>query len=273
MTLLHHDITFCNFDGTYEMQDELLAMVPHHWIDFRNLRGTHLYCSAEAYSTIAHQLNACAHRGLTFLGSGNYHYVTLALMKQITEPFTLILFDHHTDLKEGRIGTLLSCGSWVRHALSEVPNLQKVIILGPNSANTQISIPKRNQVTLLPEHNFPSEQRLSAFIPTDTVYVSIDKDLLSTQNAETNWDQGHLRLAKLLEFLDILLTNKKVEGMDVCGEWPTQPHQHLDPQTLVRIKKNEWCNRCIAQTFLNHRKDDQLKNEHSTEYTRHKITT
>lgn len=253
MTLLHRGITFCNFDGTYEPQSELRSITPHKWIDFRNLRGTHLYCSPEAFTAISHKLANTELSGLTFLGSGNYHYATLALLQKIPQPFSLILFDHHTDLKEGRIGNLLSCGSWVRHALSDVANLKKVIIVGPDPPEDELKLLQGHyQVTLFPERSLPSAQRLISSIPTQAVYMSIDKDLISEQEAKTNWDQGHLSINRLAQLLATIIENKQVEGIDVCGEWPVQPHQELDQRTREWIRKNELCNLRIVHAYLNH---------------------
>lgn len=159
MTLLHHEITFCNFDGTYTMQPRLLAASPHHWLDFSSVCGTNLYCSPEAFAHIRNQLNTLPESGLTFLGSGNYHYATLALLLNIRRPFSLILFDHHTDLQKGSIGHMLSCGSWVRHALKELKHLRKTMIIGPEPPAWQMdAYTERQRVTVLSEHGLTTPQ-------------------------------------------------------------------------------------------------------------------
>ena len=50
------------------------------------------------------------------------------------------------------------------------------------------------------------------------VYVSIDKDALSTSEAATNWDQGSLTFAQLAETLTTLAQKHKILGIDICGE-------------------------------------------------------
>ena len=47
---------------------------------------------------IKRALNRRKNKGITFIGSGNYHYVSHLLLEEINKPFTLILFDHHTDM-------------------------------------------------------------------------------------------------------------------------------------------------------------------------------
>ncbi len=55
-------------------------------------------------------------------------------------------------------------------------------------------------------------------IPTKHVYISIDKDVLRPQDAQTNWDQGTMSLQMLLIYIDYLFRYKHVLGVDVCGE-------------------------------------------------------
>lgn len=251
MTLLHHDITFCNFDNSYKSQPQLLAASPHHWIDFTQLRGTHLYCSPEAFTHIRDKLSTVPDHGLTFWGSGNYHYATLALLKNIRRPFSLVLFDHHTDLQEGRIGSLLSCGSWVRHALSQLANLQKVVIIGPDSNEALMGhITERSRIVIFPEERFPTPEQLLNALTTDHIYVSIDKDILSENDAKTNWNQGTVSIDSLIPLLGVLIEEKCVEGLDVCGEWPIRLHQQFDHQTRTWISKNEYSNLSIARAFM-----------------------
>lgn len=251
MTLLHDGITFLNFDGSYEQQKKLTASIHHKWIDFSNLRGTSLYCSPRAFRIISSKLGLIPNKGLTFLGSGNYHYATLALMYEITRPFTLVLFDHHTDLNRGQIGSFLSCGSWVYHALTSVPLLKRVIMIGPNPLSARsFPPPIRRKVIIFPENGIPSEEQIDAVIPTETIQISIDKDILSPRFTKTNWDQGNLSMDELCQTVAVLLSKKEVEEIDVCGEWPTRPHEHFNQTAQQRLQLNERSNMKIAKMFL-----------------------
>ncbi|MCO7125814.1 arginase family protein [Sporolactobacillus shoreicorticis] len=264
MTLLHHDITFCNFDNSYKSQPRLLAAAPHHWIDFTQLRGTHLYCSPEAFTHISDKLSTVPDKGLTFWGSGNYHYATLAMLKNIHRPFSLVLFDHHTDLQEGSIGSMLSCGSWVRHAISQLANLRGIAIIGPESNKALIDlVSERCRAVLFPEERFPTSEELLSVLPTKHIYVSIDKDLLSENDAKTNWDQGTISLDKIVPILDHLIEEKYVEGLDVCGEWPVRPHQQLNQQTRTWISRNERSNQRIARAFMRQARRRATQSKHA----------
>ncbi|RYL88964.1 arginase [Sporolactobacillus sp. THM7-4] len=248
MSLLHHGITFLDFDGLYNYQNRLTSSLPHRWADLRWLRGTSLYCSPDAFRVIREKLRSLPDKGLTFLGSGNYHYAALALLEEIRRPFTLVLFDHHTDLNEGQIGSLLSCGSWVCHAVKGLPKMKRAIIIGPQPLSIQnISGPFRHQVIVIPENHMPSDQRILSLIPADTIYISIDKDVLSPQFARTNWDQGHLTLDTLCRLIRLLTGSKETAGIDICGEWPIRPHEQLNSAAKLNIRINEKSNLVLAR--------------------------
>ncbi|WP_010632072.1 arginase family protein [Sporolactobacillus vineae] len=251
MPLVHRNITFLNFDDTYVHQKNLTAAVPHQWIDFTGLRGTAMYCSPGAFASIGAALGRIPDKGLTFIGSGNYHYVALALMQEIRRPFTLVLFDHHTDLNAGQIGPLLSCGSWVSHAIQEVPELKKVIMIGPDPRSARdVPQPIRRQVVIIPDHSTPAAGQLLKLIQTDTVQISVDKDVLSTDEVKTNWSQGRMRSDTLLPLVRTLIEDKRIASMDVCGGWPIRPHEHFNPQIRTWLSRNEAINKKLAGLFI-----------------------
>lgn len=49
------------------------------------------------------------------------------------------------------------------------------------------------------------------------IYLSIDKDVLTPEDAATDWDQGTMRLSELLSLLDDLLDARRLLGADLCG--------------------------------------------------------
>jgi len=244
--LLYHDVTFLNFDETYIWQREL-SRCADHWIDMSDIPETNLFCSEEAIPQIIRRLNHPTGHGITWIGSGNYHYVTWLLLQDIQQPFTLVLFDNHTDTHcHDDPPGLLSCGSWVTEAISHHPHLQLVLIIGAHSH--PCSIPKgfQNQIVLLPETAHP-EQWLS-IIPTDHVYISIDKDVLDRQFAITHWDQGNMMLPHLLSSLKSLIQSKNVLGIDICGELPL-PSSDVWRQ-MDAIRRNEKTNLSILNSVL-----------------------
>ena len=105
--------------------------------DLTALSGTNGYLSEDAAAAIRRDLDRTAFdqgalHGLHFIDSGNYHYMTRLFTERIRRPYGLILIDHHPDLQPPAFGGLLSCGSWVRAALTEDPFLRQALLIGPD---------------------------------------------------------------------------------------------------------------------------------------------
>lgn len=60
--------------------------------------------------------------------------------------------------------------------------------------------------------------RLAGQLAGKNVYISIDKDVLASPEAITDWDQGKLPLKDLLTIVGKLFDSANVVGIDVCGE-------------------------------------------------------
>lgn len=157
-------------------------------IDLHDLEGAVCYCDEDAELAISRQLSQYPAEGLHHIDSGDFHYLTYLWMKKIRQPFTLILIDNHPDDQPGAFGDgLLSCGSWVDRARKTLPLLRETVW---NSTDTQSGLP---------------------------VYISIDIDVLSRDDARTDWDQGELSLAQLFTMLDHLFSTRDVIAVDICG--------------------------------------------------------
>lgn len=72
--------------------------------------GSRLICSEEAQAKLNQLIAHHGISGVHFLDSGDYHYITKLMCDQIHEPFDLVLFDHHTDMKDAVFGEMLTCG-------------------------------------------------------------------------------------------------------------------------------------------------------------------
>ena len=46
--------------------------------------------------------------------------------------------------------------------------------------------------------------QMIASLPTEAIWITIDKDVLASEDAATNWDQGGMRLTHLLQALRII---------------------------------------------------------------------
>lgn len=248
-------ISLLNFDGTLQKQP-LLRRYPYEWIDFSDLRGCHGYCGADSLRKIQNRLRARKHRNITLIGNGNYHYVTYLLLSEIRQPFSLILFDHHTDLALNDDLTCISCGSWVSMALRTLPLLKRVMIIGAHPPDGRQETDFPDNVMIISEEEV---RRLStaevmreirSILPEQPVYISVDKDVLDQGNAVTNWDQGSMTLEQLLDVIRELKRTRPIAGGDVCGELPLSPVDLLSDEKLRRLKKNEIANKAIVDVLL-----------------------
>jgi len=199
-----------------------------------------------------------------FVGSGDYHHLTPALLSNLLEPITLIHFDNHPDWV--RFAPRRHCGSWINRAL-KLPNIKRIVTLGPCSDDLQnpqlkggnLGALRRGDLQLFPWQHAPTkvwgrigdgaghEQRenhlhwrnladqdwpsfldnLIQSLPTEAIWITVDKDVLASEDAATNWDQGGMRLTHLLQAIRALATSKRVLGIDICGEFAKAPHHNL----------------------------------------------
>lgn len=258
-------ITLLQFDNILTRQQDFIRF-PCHIIDLRDIRGTRLLCRSSTLRQIAKRLKG--ETGITLLGSGDYHYVSYLLLQRIKGAFSLILFDNHADLKPYH--TYLTCGSWLGFAL-KLPNLKKVFIIGaqevaslsevnPHLLAKVVYVPYRkvNHLRSFPNRLPPVEEegvqrtmrRVISLVPTEAVYISIDKDVLQEQEALTNWEQGVMNLEELLTALRETVRVKQVCGVDVCGEMYPNPLDFFSPTARRAAVLNSLANAKIIEAVL-----------------------
>lgn len=215
-------VVVMNFSGAYQLE----SFAHNHdfiHIDCTDLQGTDCALRPESAKTIEERIKDLGPRGIHFIDSGDYHYMTKLWTDKIMEPFTLVLVDHHTDMQLPQVRGTLTCGDWVDAVVKENRQLQKVIVIGP-SREAYKDVPQGylKKVELVS----PSDFRLLlkgklSLHDSGAVYLSIDKDVLDPSSAVTNWDQGHMTLAELHRLVALLMDTKHVIGIDVCGEFAT----------------------------------------------------
>lgn len=253
--MMNSGISLLNFDGTLQKQS-WLGEYEGEWIDFSDLRGCQGYCAEESLRKIRHRLRSRKHKHITLIGNGNYHYVTYVLLSEIKQPFSLILFDHHTDLAGNSGLPLLSCGSWVGEALKTLPMLKHAVIVGARLPDGRQASILPGRVTVIPEQEACSlsaaevAQAIRAALPVRTIYISVDKDVLDREHAVTNWDQGGMTLGQLLDVIRELKRTHQVAGVDVCGELPLSPVDLLSGENARHLRKNELANKAIVDALL-----------------------
>lgn len=226
-TIDFKETVIMNFSGIYKNQNfyKNYAEEEIFWTELSNLSGCNCYCDAEASDRIRKEIQVFTGKGLHFIDSGNYHYMTRLWLEKLQIPFRLLVFDNHTDMQPPAFGGLLSCGGWIAASLEELPLLQKVILVGPDEeAYTQVEPDLQQKVLFLSREKLSTmtaEEKegffnnLSEDLP---LYVSVDKDVLCKGDASTTWSQGDMHLSELMSFLELVLERQNILGMDVCGE-------------------------------------------------------
>jgi hypothetical protein len=190
---------------------------------------------------------------VVLFGSGDFHHVTLALLRRLREPCNLLVLDNHPDWM--RCVPLLHCGTWVYHAAG-LPGVRHIFHVGgdvdfDNYYRWLAPWPllRSQRITVLPAirtfergpwHSIANHRlRVDSQMPASTerietlvkplaarlaewpLYISVDKDVLVEADAIVNWDSGHLRLAEACAVLAAFLraAGGRLAGMDLLGDW------------------------------------------------------
>ena len=227
-TIDFKETVIMNFSGIYKNQNFYKNYAEEEeifWTELSDLSGCNCYCDAEASDRIRKEIQAFTGKGLHFIDSGNYHYMTRLWLEKLQIPFRLLVFDNHTDMQPPAFGGLLSCGGWIAASLEELPLLQEVILVGPDEeAYTQVEPDLQQKVLFLSREKLSTmtaEEKVGFFnnLSEDLpLYVSVDKDVLCKGDASTTWSQGDMHLSELMSFLELVLERQNILGMDVCGE-------------------------------------------------------
>lgn len=257
-------------DFTHVYRDEDIKDIDRfRYIDCSDIQETDMYCSKEAYKRIWEKIKPYGIQGIHYIDSGNYHYISKIITDHIDEPFGLVMYDHHTDMQIPMVPGMMSCGDWAGQALSQNKNLRQLVIVGP---------PEKDIDRTLESYNGSQSGRLLIFsaedlhggllenklklIRTDLpLYISIDKDVLGTEDCETNWSQGNMSIGGLERLLGVFLggqgeeinsdacrndkryagdiRHSRILGVDICGEIQTDIPV---PEYLEAEEKNEKVN-------------------------------
>jgi len=227
-----------NFSGIYE-EEIFYKDREVCWINCRDISGVNGYCSDDAQEEIRKRIWDYDYRGIHFLDSGNYHYLSKFWLEKIEEPYSLIVFDHHTDMQESAFFGMLSCGSWIKEVLEEHPYIQEVCVVGPPKAAIEQCEPNlASRVVFLTQEELEAGilEKWHAFLENGKelpVYLSIDKDVLCLEDARTNWDQGEMKLEEMEKMIKQVFQKRNVLGADICGENPQDTARMLGSEELL----------------------------------------
>jgi len=246
-------IRLLDFDRSYQQQT-FFQNRPADRLSLTDVPQSRRLCERWPLETIRARLAACDPAPVTFIGSNHYHYVTALLLQAIREPFVLVLFDHHADFYPSPAPDLISCGSWLRNVLDELPLLQQALVLGAGRDPRTSRLARRwgSRLVMVDEQQLMRDQAVKAFLGRHVagraVYVSIDKDVLDPGEAVTAWDQGHVRLDQLTGLIRQVRSMARLIGCDVCGEADLDP---LTPPSLADqvLDRNNRANAAILDAI------------------------
>lgn len=203
-----------------------------------------------------------------FTGSGDYHHLSQLLLNRLPtqQKFQLIICDNHPDNMRYPFG--IHCGSWVYWA-SRLPQVEHVHVLGIGSQDIGLGHAWENHWSPLLKRKLTywnvnvdtrwmnwigagrsnrafgnADELMRAFLAqfdrSLPVYLSIDKDVLSPEVVNTNWDQGEFLEQHLNDLIDAC--QGRIIGADITGDVSAYHYEQV--QTLVECLR--WPGRTAA---------------------------
>jgi len=224
---------------------------------------------------------------LVFMGSGDFHHLSALLIERAValspeRPLTVLHFDNHPDWVHFSPG--LHCGSWAAR-VARFSGVRRILTIGPCSPDilddgrkgADLSVVHEGLQVLFPLGAEGKEEcviagrpvptiealgdalfldRIRTLIGTDDIYITIDKDVLSPLDADTNWDQGNLRLDRMLSWIRALSAGLRLRGADISGDGSTPDY---GPGLRARLLK--WVEARLDQPLWSARSNkDQGRN-------------
>jgi len=175
-------------------------------------------------------------------GSGDFHYLTGLWLRRVAQPFVLVSFDNHPDW--AITPPRWACGGWINRAL-ELPLLRHISIWGcgnfecwwPHNIFANRSAQRDGRLEVHPwadDRPMEDQQRPNSILRDNwrerfekfaanlrgaNLYVTIDMDCLTADEAVTNWENGRFTVSDLEWALAKLREQNKINDGDICGAY------------------------------------------------------
>ena len=254
----NNEIVIMNFSGIYkeqqfyrnhaEMQEDI------SWLEVQDLPGSNCYCDEEAKNRILDDIKNYTGNGIHFIDSGNYHYVSRLWLSKMEHPFRLLVDREHRKLFEiiGEVNALIH-NDLLHDKYDEIVRLldelreytkfhfedeEAYMQVEPEFQQKVQFLSREKLLAMTGEEKNTFFRNLRADLP---MYISVDKDVLCTADASTTWSQGDMSLEKLQKFLEIVLQQQQILGMDICGE--------CDPDACERNLLNDRANQKLLELW------------------------
>jgi len=232
---------------------------------------------------------------ITLYGSGDFHHLSLPLVALQTEPINLLVLDKHPDWMRGV--PFLHCGTWLYHA-ARLPHVRRVFHVGGDLDFDNYyrwmapwNILRSGKIVVIPAirsfqgggwkniRHEPLRTGLEGKLDQDRLwrqlkpyrddlaarplYVSVDKDVMTREDALVNWDSGYLPLEEVERVLQtfIHLADGQLAGTDITGDWSPvyvrgwlrhfmhwTEHPTLDVNSSESRRQNEALNLRLIET-------------------------
>ena len=249
-----------DLDGAFRSQTFATEPGAAEWIDLADwgprIRMTCSFARFRRFEqALAERLDATETSSprFCFLGSGDFHHVSLALLRRVQAPCNLLLLDNHPDWMRGV--PVMHCGTWLYHA-SRLPQVRRIFHVGGDvdfdnayrwlAPWPEIMLGKivtfpavrsfqrgnwknvSNQPVRSANHSVATLERLDQLLApyredlgSAPLYISFDKDVLRADEATVNWDSGHLWLDEATSVLTTFIqaAHGRLAGMDTVGDW------------------------------------------------------
>ncbi|WP_455538373.1 arginase family protein [Terrisporobacter sp.] len=234
-------VCILNLNHTYENQD-FYEDTNYKIIDLYELKNISRYCDEESLNILRNKLEKFHDYKIKFIDSGNYHYISYLFLEKIKQPFILVLFDHHTDMQPSFFDELMSCGCWVKKTLDDNKFIEKVILIGAKEdLIDSIEEKYKNRIICFSEKFVMEDYNWEEFSKKHIekpIYISIDKDVINSKEAKTDWDQGSLTLDELKKIYISICKEHEIIGIDICGD-TLQSNKILNNYNLINNKSNK----------------------------------
>lgn len=269
-------IRVIDFDGSITAQDRLLRKYQPDVYDLRPWGPRLRLASTWArYYRLERRLDRLfgpreTHESrLSLLGSGDFHHVTLALLRRVRQPFNLLLLDHDADWRRGL--PMIASNNWLNQAV-RLPNLRRIFLAGVTTRLDNASrwlaprtLIESGKLIVLPAlerfvrgfwrktPHQPLRRTPETLIDRDRLeevlwpfldeldraplYISLDKSVLWMPESVTNSHSGVLDLNELEEILQFFLkaAGNDLAGMDIVGDWSP-----VETSGLLRYFLHRW---------------------------------
>ena len=252
------DVRILDLDGSVAKQSRLVARAKYLLPADTWGPQLRMACGWEAFVRfeihLARQLGSTRDVAptLTFMGSGDFHHLSLAMVRRVPRRCNLLVIDNHPDWMRGV--PFLHCGTWVYHA-AQLPWVDRVFHVGGEvdfdnyyrhaapwemlHSGKIVTLPAIRQMKgrrwaatpheslrPLPEVIMQRERLemlldpYRADLAKRPLYVSLDRDVLTAEHATINWDSGRLTPPEVFDILDgFREASPALLGMDVVGDW------------------------------------------------------